>query len=46
MQTRRQQRHLDGNDAQLPLFGLPRVTADADDVPSAQLVVYGHKGLL
>ena len=32
--------------ARPPLFGLPGVTADANDVPSAQLVVYGHKGLL
>lgn len=46
VQTWRQQGHLDGNNAQLPFFGLARVTPDTNDVTTAQFVVDGHKRLL
>lgn len=46
VQTWGQKGHLTGNDAQLPLFCLPWVASDTNDVTAAQFVVDGHKSLL
>ena len=46
VKTWRQQGHLSGNDAQFPFLCLPWVSADTDNVTTAQFVVDGHKGVL